>query len=335
MNARYFNPLLSLLSLASALTLLIPFQLSPTIIQTTEAAMTMSMSKSLAGSRVLVTGGGRGIGRAIAHICAKQGAKVAICSRTKSELEETAAIAAKQEKEQQQYHAMDIFQVDLLNKTQVDDMVSSLIEKWGDIDILINNAGKGQAEKGPSYSLGSDDLQDILNLNVVSVHTVTSSVVQRWMMAKNGDDDDNNKNVDSSKNNDESGSNTCTTKKSKKIINVSSRAAKIGIPNMAFYVTSKFALEGYSATLAEELKEKDILVNTISPGMVDTKSFPKKAGRKGVRSPESIEDGLFVLLNTDKTGHYLHVDELDMVRARGLDDSLALKPINEEIFSLP
>merc|ERR1711862_671314 len=105
-------------------------------------------------------------------------------------------------------------------------------------------------------------------------------------------------------------------------------AGKIGIPGMSFYVASKFSLEGYSASISEELKDKNILVNTISPGMVDTKAFPKAPGRKGVRTADSIKDGLMILL-TEKTGHYIHVDELDMVREKNLDDSLALKPINE------
>ena len=63
--------------------------------------------------------------------------------------------------------------------------------------------------------------------------------------------------------------------------------------------------------------------------MVNTKSFPKKSGAKGVRSAASVEDGLMVLVNTCVTGHYLHVDELDQIRERQLNDEIALKPIDE------
>ena len=97
-----------------------------------------------------------------------------------------------------------------------------------------------------------------------------------------------------------------------------SRAGEKGIPSMGFYVSSKFALEGYSATFAEELKDDFITVNKISPGMVNTKAFPKDPNRQGVRTAQSIKDGLMVLLETDQTGHYLHVDELNMVRSKGL-----------------
>lgn len=256
----------------------------------------------LHGKNVLVTGGGRGIGRAIAHIFAEEGAVVAICSRTKTELEETvnSYIAPSPNN-----GGMIIpFVVDLTDEKQVEDLVLALSETWGgSIDVLINNAGGGHRKK-KSYEMNSSELKDLLNLNVVSVHSVTSAVLRHSMLEK----------------------------KSGRIVNISSKAGKVGIDSMSFYVTSKFALEGYTATLAEELKEHNILVNSISPGMVDTTSFPKAPGRKGVRTAESIRDGLLLLLETDRTGHYLHVDELDQVKEKGLADSAALKSINEPTF---
>jgi hypothetical protein len=99
------------------------------------------------------------------------------------------------------------------------------------------------------------------------------------------------------------------------------------LPNISFYVVSKFALEGYTAaTLAAELADKNVLVNSLSPGMVDTQSFPKAPGKEGVRTAESVRDGLMTILGSGVTGHYLHVDELDQVRAKGLADAVALKP---------
>jgi 3-oxoacyl-[acyl-carrier protein] reductase len=299
------------------------------------SVISMSMSMSLAGKKVLVTGGGRGIGRAIAHICAQEGAHVAICSRTKSELEETAAaataIATSTAKGSGTLIPMEIFETDLCNKNQVESMVDTLVnDRWGgnNIDILINNAGSSQRSKGLIHTLDGQDLEDLLNINVVSVHTVTSTVLRKCMKKDSGNSSGN---ADADTDTDTNNQNIRG-----RIINISSRAAKKGIPNMSFYVTSKFALEGYSATLATELKDDNIVVNTISPGMVNTKSFPKDVNRKGVRTAESIKDALLLLLNVgiEKTGHYLHVDELDMVRAKRLDDSLALKPIDEPDFTL-
>ena len=119
-----------------------------------------------------------------------------------------------------------------------------------------------------------------------------------------------------------------------KIVNISSRAGKVGLPTYSLYCASKFALEGMSAALAEEVKDKGIEVNTLSPGMVNTKSFPKPEGKKGVRTAESVADSLFVLLESNATGMYIHADELDEARAAGKDDSEALKPIREPVFKV-
>uniref|UniRef100_A0A6V2Q0K5 Uncharacterized protein n=1 Tax=Ditylum brightwellii TaxID=49249 RepID=A0A6V2Q0K5_9STRA len=259
----------------------------------------------LAGQRVLVTGGGRGIGRAIALICYKEGAKVAVSSRTQSDLDETASLALGLScAAATEGRTIDTYISDVTKEQDVESMVESIMERWGGIDVLVNNAGGGQATKGPLETLQTDDLRRLLELNVVGVHAVTSSVLRKAMLpAQSG-----------------------------RIVNISSRAGKVGLPNYSFYVASKFALEGMTASLAEELKDKNILVNTLSPGMVDTKSFPKPPGRKGVRSAESVEDGLFTILESGMTGHYLHVDELDEARGKGLDDSIAMKPIRENVF---
>ena len=268
-------------------------------------AVHMSTAESLLiGQRVLVTGAGRGIGRSIAQVCHAQGARVAITSRTQSELQQTAAGFGTTGQENSTKMLL-LPDCDVTREDQVETMVRKAVQEWGGLDILINNAGGAQPVKGPVSSLKSDDLRNVLDLNVVSVHTVTSTVLRQ-----------------------------CSASPLKHIVNVSSRAGKMGFPQMSFYAASKFALEGYTASLAEELRDVGTLVNSISPGMVDTVSFPKAPGRKGVRTPESIKDGLLVLLRqTEATGHYLHVDELDAARAKGLPDSRALKPINEPKFS--
>jgi NAD(P)-dependent dehydrogenase (short-subunit alcohol dehydrogenase family) len=250
-------------------------------------------AERLAGKRILVTGSGRGIGQAIAVLCSQEGAKVALSSRTKTELEETASKMSNE---------CLVLPADLTRQEDVDDLVDSIVSSWGGLDILINNAGGPQTTKAPCEDLSSDDLSRILELNVVSVHRVSKAVINRAM------------------------------KPSGQIVNISSRAGKKGLPTMGFYVASKFALEGLTATMAVELKDRNIRVNTLSPGMVNTNSFPKPQDRKGVRTAESIRDGLFVLLESEATGCYLHVDELDLARERGLPDSIAIKPINEPLF---
>jgi len=260
-----------------------------------------SCGSRLLNQRVLVTGAGRGIGRAIAVMCSKEGAKVALASRTESELLETVRMFDNNNNNTD--ISSSIHLTDVQNDEQVKSMIDSIVSKWGGIDILINNAGGSQSTKGTFDTLPSNDLSQLLNLNVVAVHRVSSAAVQHM-------------------------------KEGGRIINISSRAGKIGIPSMSLYVASKFALEGLTAAMAEELKERNIQVNTLSPGMVNTKAFPKDNNRPGVRSAESVYDGLFCLLEGGTTGHYLHVDELDIAREEGMEDSVAIKPINEPKFSI-
>jgi NAD(P)-dependent dehydrogenase (short-subunit alcohol dehydrogenase family) len=265
-------------------------------------SMATTAALKLQGQRVLVTGAGRGIGQAIALLCHQEGAKVAICARTEAQLQETALqISADGPPSDRLFsHTADVTKED-----QVDALVQAVVEKWGGIDILINNAGRGQARKGHlTDALETDDLRQILDLNVVAVHLVTAATVPHMPHGRG------------------------------QILNVSSRAGKMGLPGMSFYVASKFALEGLTASWAAELLERGIRVNSISPGMVDTASFPKADPLKpGVRTAASIADGMFCMLQSDVSGHYLHVDELDAARAKGYPDAKALKPINEPDFA--
>ncbi|KAL3929146.1 MAG: hypothetical protein SGBAC_012340 [Bacillariaceae sp.] len=266
----------------------------------------------LQGKRVLVTGGGRGIGRAIALICYQQGARVAIASRTKSELQETMDLSSSWLPPSDSCDSetptpmMKLYEADVTSKQSVEAMVHNINEQWGGLDILINNAGGAQKNKGAVDSLDSDDLQALLQLNVIGPQIVTSAVLQHCM-PKDGH-----------------------------ILNISSKAGKVGLPNMSFYVASKFALEGLTACWAKELADRQIVVNSISPGMIDTKSFPKAPGKAGVRSSESIQDGLLLALTAppEYSGHYLHVDELDVVRKAGLPETAAWKAIDEAKFSV-
>ena len=118
--------------------------------------------------------------------------------------------------------------------------------------------------------------EELINRRSEYHNDVTSVVIQEWEKRQSTSDDVND-------HNDDKDGSTCTSSR-KQIIHISSRAGKKGIPSMGFYVSSKFALEGYSATLAEELKDDFITVNTISPCMVNTKAFPKDPNRQGVRT---------------------------------------------------
>ena len=268
----------------------------------------MSSASSLAGKRILVTGAGRGIGQAMALLCHAEGARVAICARSAAELQATADLAAAQQTaDNHKHHDLLMYTVDVTQPAAVQTMVKAMVAEWdGGLDMLINNAGRGQARRGTVAELTAADFMDLLQVNVVAVHTVSAACVPYLRASGDG----------------------------AQIINLSSKAGKVGLPHMSHYVASKFALEGLTAAWAAELAADGVRVNSISPGMVDTVSFPKEPGRPGVRTAAAVREGLMLLMTgTDKTGHYLHVDELDLVRAKGLPDETALKPINEPTFA--
>jgi len=258
-------------------------------------------------------------GRGIALILHSEGAKVAISSRTKAELEETISLAnAGTDNNDTQSscpspsmmsRTMSMHVADVTKKDDVENMVQDIVREWGGLDILINNAGGSQSPKGPVDGLDdSEAFTRLLQLNVVAPHLVTNAVC-RLAMKENG-----------------------------RILNISSKAGKVGLQNYSFYVASKHALEGMTSSWSKELKDRNIIVNSMSPGMVDTKSFPKPPGKKGVRTPESIRDCLLFSLTSgiEFTGHYIHVDEFDMVVGKhGLSAATqAWKPIDEAPFSI-
>jgi len=266
-------------------------------------ATLLSASGTLLEQRsVLITGGGRGIGRAIALFCATEGARVALLARSSSEMEEVAAEAAAAGASS----PVLMRSCDVTDEAAVEAAVHSLAAELGGIDVLVNNAG-GSCTKGPMWEQSPATFRSLLELNTVSILTVSSAVLRHAMLV---------------------GGKGC-------IINISSRAGKLGIASMGSYCASKFAVEGLTAALAADLRSAapGVRVNSLSPGMVDTRAFPKPPGKPGVRTAESVRDGFLHLLASGRTGHYLHVDEYDVAVAAGQPDA-ALKPIDEPAFDI-
>ena len=132
----------------------------------------------LKGRRVLITGGGRGIGRAIAFICAEEGADVAVLSRT---LQEVNAVA----EEAKRRFGTRILPVcaDVTDEGQVIKAVSEVVSQFGGIDILVNNAGAG-CEKVPGHQQSVDAFRRLLDVNVVSALIVSTQVLNQCMLAQ-------------------------------------------------------------------------------------------------------------------------------------------------------
>ena len=181
----------------------------------------------------LVTGGGTGIGKAIAAQLAKNGVSVAIASRSQSRIatvasELTAAGLA----------AIAV-QMDVRDKAAVQRGVEEIVAKWGALHILVNNAGIS----GLSLIDDEDDSKwyDIVNTNLHGMYLVSKAVLKHIP--------------------DNSGG---------RIINVSSVLGKFGVPGYTAYCTTKHGMIGFTRALALEVVQRGITVNTICPGWVDT-----------------------------------------------------------------
>jgi NAD(P)-dependent dehydrogenase (short-subunit alcohol dehydrogenase family) len=189
---------------------------------------------SLLQDRVaLVTGGSRGIGKAIARALAEQGAKVAICSRD--------AEAVRQAADEISPGGGRIlaFQADVAEQADVRTLVRGIVSRWGQIHILVNNAGINA--RIPIDAEDEARWIQILTVNVVGAYYVTREVV-RYMPNHDGG----------------------------RIINISSVLGRFGVPAYTAYCTAKHGIIGFTRALALEVVGRGITVNAICPGWVET-----------------------------------------------------------------
>ena len=189
--------------------------------------------KPLSGSVALVTGGSRGIGRAIARQLAMLGAAVAICGRDAAALEESARDVAK-------FGVPVHSQTADVNKTaDIADLVAKTEAKLGLITILVNNAGIGLF--GPAHEKTEVDWDRVLNTNLKSVFLVSRAVAPSMIRRGSGD-----------------------------IVNISSLAGRNTFAGGGIYCASKWGVVGLSGCMAEDLREHGIRVSVICPGSVAT-----------------------------------------------------------------
>lgn len=208
--------------------------------------------KRLSGAAALVTGGSRGIGRAIAKGLARLGASVAICGRDATALnsthEELAGLGGR------------VFSTvaDVTNHSDVESLVEKTEAALGSITILVNNAGIGLF--GPAHEKSEQDWDRVLNTNLKSVFLVSRAVAPGMIARKSGD-----------------------------IINISSLAGVNAFAGGGLYCASKWGVQGLSACMAEDLRGHGIRVSVICPGSVATEFSgrgPKDASK--VLSPEDV-----------------------------------------------
>ena len=217
---------------------------------------------SLEGKVAIVTGAGRGIGKAVSVALARAGCRVVLAARTREQIE-----TVQLEIISQGGHALAL-PADLTVDEDIQRLVEESQAKWGAVDILINNAGWGK--RAPVVSANLTDWDQTFRLNLRAPMVLAKALLPN-MIAKGGEG---------------------------AVINIGSVSGKTGEANGAAYSASKFGLIGFTQSLYEEVREHGIKVAVILPGFVDTPLIPpnRQLDRsKMIQADDIAQTVLFVL----------------------------------------
>ena len=240
----------------------------------------------LTGKTAVVTGGSRGIGRAICIELAKQGANIVVNfsgseAKAKAVVEEIEALGPK---------AIAV-QADVADSTSVDSLMKQALEAFGSIDILVNNAGI--TRDNLLMRMKEQEWDDVIDTNLKGVFLCTKAVTRQMMKQRAG-----------------------------RIINISSIVGVAGNPGQANYVAAKAGVIGLTKTTAQELASRNILVNAIAPGFITTEmtdalpealkeSMLKQIPLAKLGQPEDIAKAVAFFASDSAsyiTGQTLHID---------------------------
>jgi short-subunit dehydrogenase len=223
---------------------------------------------------VIVTGASGGIGLAVARVLASKGARVVLAARSADKLKEL-------ESEIPNSYAIP---TDMRKIEDIKNLIKKTAEKFGRIDILINNAGQGMSSSVEKINL--EDYRDIMELNVFAVLEAMQETIP--IMRKQG---------------------------SGLILNISSMVSKNYFPNLAAYASTKYALNALSLTAREELKNENIIVSVFHPKMTATDfgsnvkgtPYSSSAGRPGmtVDTPEKVAEQILKLIESGEAEDHM------------------------------
>jgi 3-oxoacyl-[acyl-carrier protein] reductase len=225
----------------------------------------------------IVTGGSRGIGRAIVEALAAEGAKVAVnyASSRGSADEVVAAITSAGGE-------AIALQADVSKADQVDNLIKTVMDKWGRVDILVNNAGITRDTLLMRMKL--EDWQAVIDLNLTGIFLCTRAVTKIMLKQKSG-----------------------------RIVNIASVSGQMGNPGQANYSAAKAGTIGFTKTMAKELASRGITVNAVAPGFIATDMTKNIKGTEELLKyiplgrfgqPEEVA-GLVRFLTADPAGAYI------------------------------
>lgn len=183
----------------------------------------------------LITGGSRGIGRAIVKELSNEGARVAFTYK------ENALLAKKLVRELKDRHILAL-QLDVRNFNMAKKVVEATKEKFGGLDVVINNAGI--TKDNLLMLMSKEDWDSVIDTNLNGIFNVTRAAIVTLMKQKSGS-----------------------------IVNIASISGMIGLPGQVNYAASKAGIVGFTKSLAREVAKLGINVNAIAPGFIDTDLF--------------------------------------------------------------
>ena len=240
------------------------------------------------GQVIIVTGSGspKGIGKTIAKTFAKQGGTVIIADMNTEGVKNTVA-----EIESEGGKAFGI-ELNVTDKESVDNMVKTVMDKYGRIDVLVNNAGISQKVTVEDMTL--DDMKRIFNVNMFGLFLCTQACMKPMREAKYG-----------------------------RIVNLSSVSGKRGggVFSGAHYSASKAAVLAFSKNLSREISADGVTINSVCPGLINTeiwKSMPKEDADKVIdgipmgRPGETQEVANAIVFLASKEASYITGEEIDI-----------------------
>lgn len=238
---------------------------------------------SLENRVAVVTGGGRGIGRAICHELARRGAAVVVNDKSGegvvcAEINDAGGKAS-------------CFQADVSDFKQTQELIKFTIDTFGDLHILVNNAGI--TRDGLILTMSEEDWDNVIRVNLKGTFNCSKAAVKHMIRKRYG-----------------------------RVISISSVAGQMGNPGQVNYASSKAGIIGFTKSLAREIASRNVTVNAIAPGFIDTeilKAMSAEALEAGVRmvplgrkgKPEEIAYAVAFLASDQAayiTGQVLGVD---------------------------
>jgi short-subunit dehydrogenase len=231
------------------------------------------MAYSAADKRVVITGASSGIGAALARRLAGGGAVVGLIARRAERLAEVLADCRQTSPESTMWVA------DLAETATVAELGLRAWDELGGIDVLVNNAA--MPKRRPVNALEPAEVEDVMRVNFLAPMRLTLAVLPRMLQRGHGT-----------------------------IVNVSSMGGRLGIVHEAAYCASKFALCGWSESMAVDLHDTGVAVKLIEPGPVDTEIWDQPGSEKplyqGHKVPaDEVADGIIAALGSERFEHYL------------------------------